>query len=282
VPLADAPLRGALPNVITIGAMKCGTTSLHYYLDQHPQIAMSRRKELDFFSTSWEKGLDWYAEQFDAGAPVRGESSPSYTSYPKNPHVAERMHSVVPEVKLIYLVRDPLERIVSHYLHNYSTGGERRPIEDVLADPSGYRYVAGSKYFMQLDKYLAFFPRTSILIVTQEELFYERAGTMRQVFEFLDVEPSFYDARFERLRHRTSDRRRKTRVGTSLAAVAGGVRLPDWLSFQVQRFLPYPLSRRMQRPALRGAVRERLVAELADDANRLRELTGKELSSWPV
>ncbi|MGH3029839.1 MAG: sulfotransferase family protein [Gaiellaceae bacterium] len=277
------PRQAALPNLITIGAMKCGTTSLHYYLDQHPDIAMSRRKELDFFSgASWNRGLDWYKAQFDPAAAIRGESSPSYTRHPRNTGVAGRMYSVIPDAKLIYLVRDPVARIVSHYLHNYSIGHEKRPIVEVLSDPNCYHYVEDSKYFLQLEQYLHFFACSRILVLTYDELLHDRAVTLRQVFEFLGVDSSFHDSKFERIRHRTGDRRRKTRLGTALATATRGVELPDWLSFQVQRLLPYPFSRRIERPEVKGALQERLARELEDDANRLRELTGKEFPGWCV
>ena len=107
-----------LPNLIVIGAAKCGTTSLHEYLDLHPEVAMSREKELDFFveEKHWGRGVEWYAAQFE-DAPVRGESSPSYTAYPRYRGVPERIRRVVPDAKLVYLVRDPVERIVSHFVH---------------------------------------------------------------------------------------------------------------------------------------------------------------------
>jgi hypothetical protein len=84
-----------LPNLIVIGAQKCGTTSLHYYLSLHPEIAMSRTKELHFFSRRWRRGLRWYERQFRDPAPIRGESSPSYAFYPVWRDVPERMAEVV-------------------------------------------------------------------------------------------------------------------------------------------------------------------------------------------
>jgi len=111
--------KGNLPNLIIIGAMKCATTSLHYYLNLHPQISMSEEKELDFFihKNNWHKGIEWYKTNFTGNASVYGESSPNYTKYPFFNGVPERMHAVVPDAKLIYVVRDPIERIISHYIH---------------------------------------------------------------------------------------------------------------------------------------------------------------------
>jgi Sulfotransferase domain len=287
-PSQHAP--NSLPNLIVIGAQKCGTTSLHYYLDRHPEIAMSRAKELNFFveSGSWGKGLDWYAAQFDATAPVRGESSPAYTNHPYHSGVPARLHSVLPNAKLVFLVRDPIERIVSQYLHDFSVGKEDRPIEEALADGlATHPYVARSRYFMQLEQYLPFFEPARILVLTQEELLAERVRTIRKVLDFLDVDPDFYDPRFERIKHRTSShRRRRTRAGTAVAALAGAAtqrfQPPRWLAWKAERLLVFPFARRIERPVLSASVREQLIAELEDDANRLREFTGKELESWCV
>src|ERR687894_2292944 len=80
------PARHALPNLIVIGAQKCGTSVLHYYLSLHPEVSMSRPKELNFFieERNWPRGLDWYKSQFDGDARVRGEASPNYTAYPQH------------------------------------------------------------------------------------------------------------------------------------------------------------------------------------------------------
>src|ERR671923_1441551 len=162
--LPGVNLGAVLPNLIVIGAAKCGTTSLHEYLDAHPEVAMSREKELDFFveEKSWGRGVEWYERQF-ADAPVRGESSPSYTAYPRYRGVPERIRTVVPDAKLVYLVRDPIERIVSHFRHRQVV----RPgaLEDAFADP--YRregLVAPSRYWLQLERYLEHFPPEQILV----------------------------------------------------------------------------------------------------------------------
>lgn len=155
---------GVLPNLIVIGAMKCGTTALHRYLDLHPEVAMSEPKELNFFfgperlderdepaarsAGNWHRGVGWYAMQFRP-APVRGEASPGYTS-PSFPEAAERMARVVPEARLVYAVRDPVARAVSQYLHHRADGTERRPIEEALLDPAS-QYLARSLYHERLE-----------------------------------------------------------------------------------------------------------------------------------
>jgi hypothetical protein len=281
--------RDALPNLIIVGAQKCGTTSLHYYLNQHPDIAMTRGKELNFFveEGAWAKGLGWYAAQFNPAARVRGESSPSYTNYPRYSGVAERIHTIVPEAKLVYMVRDPLERTISQYIHEYTTGWENRPIEDVLGGPlATHRYVRRSKYFLQLEQYLRYFDPAAILVVEQEELLHQRPTTMQRIFEFLDVDTSFYHPNFQRLKHLTRDRRRKTWAGkvvtSGIRAATRPLRPPRWLAWEAENYLVFPFARKVPRPVLPTALRERLVGELQDDANRLRELTGKEFSDWSV
>ena len=108
----------ALPTFIIIGAAKAGTTSLHYYLDLHPEVQMSAVKETNFFAgppngRDYELGqvesLEAYEELFDAAVPVRGEASPNYANDPIRAGAAKRIKGLIPEAKIIYLVRDPVE-----------------------------------------------------------------------------------------------------------------------------------------------------------------------------
>ena len=116
----------AMPNLIIIGGLKCGTTSIHHYLGLHPEIQMSKPKELNFFvaELNWDLGLDWYASRFDDRFPVRGESSPHYTNLPRFTGVAERIREHCPDARLIYMVRDPIKRILSHWVHATGAGYE--------------------------------------------------------------------------------------------------------------------------------------------------------------
>ena len=211
----DAP-PGALPNLIVIGAMKCATTALHRYLDVHPDIAMSEPKELNFFcgpaqrsdgrpdgrrvrlTGNWHRGVKWYATQFRP-APVRGEASPGYTS-PSFPEAAGRMAQVVPEARLVYLVRDPVERAVSQYLHHRAEGTERRPIEEALLDPAS-QYLERSRYHARLEAYLLRFPHDQIFICAQEELLEKRRATLRELYRFAGVDDSFWSDAHNHLWH---------------------------------------------------------------------------------
>lgn len=195
---------GALPTVIVIGMMKCGTSAMHELLAAHPDVAMSNPKELNFFNGpdrppgsdaalwwrhgQWHRGVDWYAQQFDPTARVRGEASPAYTS-PDFPEAAGRMAEVVPAVRLVYLVRDPFDRAVSQYRHHRRDGSERRSMEEALLDP-GSQYVARSRYVERLAPYLEVFAREQILVVVQERLRARPEEVMRTVFEHVGVDPA--------------------------------------------------------------------------------------------
>jgi Sulfotransferase domain len=151
-----------LPNLIVIGATTCGTSSLYHYLGRHPEIFMSKEKELRYFlqEVNWGRGKEWYEAQFANGAtPVRGEVSPQYTRFPKFPGAPERMASVIPDAKLIYLVRDPIERIVSCYVDNRSTAKDDRCLREAVIEPADNLYLWESSYCMQLEQYLEHFPR---------------------------------------------------------------------------------------------------------------------------
>src|SRR3954465_4689770 len=173
-----------LPNLIIIGGLKGGTTSIHHYLGLHPEVQMSKPKELNFFveELNWDLGLDWYASRFDDRFKVRGESSPHYTNLPRFDGVAERIHEHCPDARLLYMVRDPIKRILSHWVHATGAGYETGDLVEVLSKPDS-SYMNRSKYWMQLQPYLERFERGQIEVISQEELQTEREETMRRAFE---------------------------------------------------------------------------------------------------
>jgi len=279
--------QGALPNLIIIGAQKCATTSLHYYLNFHPQVAMSREKELDFFAleANWDKGIEWYKAQFQAAAPIRGEASPRYTFYPLYQGVPQRMHELIPMAKLVYILRDPIDRIVSSYVHRYASGLEDRPIGEALADPESNRYVWRSMYFTQLKQYLLYYPRSRILILTLEELERDRRGVLQGIFRFLEIDDRFNAIWFSYKKHPSRRKRRLTARGRRLARtpmMEAVERLPFDLREKVKALVYFPFSRPVQRPELDESLRQSLIRHLADDVDELRSYTGMDLTCWSV
>ena len=276
-----------LPNLIVIGAMKSGTTSLHYYLDLHPEIRMSREKELNFFieDRNWTRGVDWYASNFDDRARIRGESSPGYSNHPGFPGVPERIHGLIPETRLLYLVRDPIERMISHWIHNHASGREDRPIHEALLARDPNPYLNRSRYWMQLEGYLRYFPRMQLLVISFENLWSHRIDTLRRIFSFLEVDTEVRRRRWRIARHHTHRMRRKTPLGRMLASTAPARRLaqmPVRYRWPIQDLVYRPLSRRIARPELTGSIRKELAHRLAEDVRQLRKYTGHELRHWTL
>jgi sulfotransferase family protein len=273
-----------LPNLIVIGAERCGTTSLYRYLGAHPEIFMAKTKELDFFVTelNWRKGRGWYEQQFGQGSRVRGESSPSYTAYPVHTGVAKRMAALVPDAKLIYLVRDPIERTLSGYHHQRAQAMEGRPLADALSDVNESRHIWRSRYAAQLELFLEHFPLEQILVVDSHELRTRRRETLARIFRFLGIDERFW-ADTLALEYNTRRSRQRTLLGAGLWVSTVKV-LGKPRTYAVAQRLPalMPFSRKLEPPALDAELRRSLADVFREDVARLREYTGLEFATWSI
>jgi Sulfotransferase domain len=287
-----ASVAARLPNFLVIGAMKAGTTSLYQYLRHHPQVFMPETKEVNFFNPlrNWRLGVDWYAQRFaDAGPEVLaiGEASTSYSKYPWIDGVPERIASVLGiEVKLIYVVRDPIERMRSQFLHHTITGQERRTIDRAFVEEPMYLNV--SRYAMQLGRYRPTFPLDRVLIVDARDLRLRRAETMRRVFGFLGVDARWVAPTIDREFLRTDDRSMKA---PSLRLIR---RIPRIRT--IATYVPEPIRRLKHgwseglagRPLDRGSatisgeLRERLTDALRDDVAELRTMMPADFDGWGI
>jgi hypothetical protein len=273
------------PNLVIIGATKCGTTSLHYYMSHHPEIFMSKTKEVRYFEKHKEKDVSWYEQHFQSDAKIRGEASPQYTRHPLVPDVPRRMHAIVPDAKLIYILRDPIDRIVSHYMERLGQFRETQSLVDVLADQrKRFKYVCESRYHSQVEQYLAHFPLSQLLILTLEELHANRQQTLAQVFRFLGVDDEFSCPAFESALNESTTKRRKTWLADVLYP-------PSMRQLMRKDVLPHPIRRAYmglvsmvsepaERPSLPAPVIEGLVADLRDDFRALMQLTGRDFRHW--
>lgn len=282
----DEAGRASLPNLVIIGAMKSGTSSLHRYLDAHPDIFMSRKKELKFFvarrrSSKWSKSLDWYRAQFEEGAGCRviGESTPEYSKQLIYPGVPGRMHSVIPRARLVYILRDPIERMVSHYVHLFGNRKESRSLEDALLSRSHNKYVDASLYHLQLERYLEFYPRSQIFVTSLEGLVNEPVATMQSLFRFVGVDDTFSSDIFARVYHASSSKRRQTDFDRRLGSL-----FPDaWMrGLRRTPIVSSLLERPVRRPIVGDRLRRELEARLADDVTALRSFTGEPFAEWSV
>jgi Sulfotransferase domain len=271
-----------------VGAPKAATTALHEYLDVHPQIAMAVDKELNFFcDPNCAERLDDYARFFDGRSPFRGESSPWYAVDPIVPGVPERIRASLPDVKLIYLVRDPVERALGDYAQ-YAAVWEPIAMDQALrnlGDPYD-RFTAPGLYARQLDRYLSVFSSEQIMVVDQADLLTAPERTLKDVFRFIGADNEFASPRFGVPVNTTALRRRSSALWRRLRgtrAVGLVKRLPPGPRELVLRPGRRLMSHRpTPRPAPSAELRARLRAAFADDAVRLRELTGREFASWQV
>jgi Sulfotransferase domain len=204
---ATARLR-PLPDFLILGAQKAGTTALYAYLRWHPQITGPSFKEVSFFDRHYARGERWYR----AHMPVRhsgivGEASPSYLFHPLAP---ERVARILPNARLIALLRNPVDRAFSHYQHEVALGREQLSFEEALAaegermrgevermleDPRyfshawwNYTYAARGRYAEQLERWFAVFPREQLLVLLTDELASDTAGTYSRTLDFLEVD----------------------------------------------------------------------------------------------
>lgn len=276
-----------MPNLVVIGAQKCGTSGLHYYLSLHPEVSMSSPKELNFFiaERNYPRGLEWYSRHFDPNAKCRGEASPNYTAYPQHLGVPERMAAAVPDARLVYIVRDPIDRITAHWVHNYAKRREKGDLRATLLHPNT-SYISRSKYFMQLQRFLEHYDEDQVLVLDQQDLRDDRAQTLRDLFAFVGVDPAFEHPKFEQVRHSTSRKKRATRLGMRVQKASRsdwGKRLPRraWLAMDAA----LPLSKPISKPdpeAVRKALGEEVLEVLREDADRLRAQTGRAFEHWSV
>ena len=179
-----------------IGAMKSGTTSLSQLLSKHPEVCFCGKKEPHFFSKSsnWRTQIKEYRELYHPlDGQICGEASTTYTFYPTfNKDVWQALHSFNPQLKLIYIMRDPVDRIVSHYMHCYSRGYTSEPFEDVVLTQS--MYINISRYFVQIKPYIELFGRKQVLLLTFEEFISDKTASMGKIAAFLGIDASLFDS----------------------------------------------------------------------------------------
>lgn len=208
-----------LPDFIIIGFPKAGTTSLYHYLIQHPNVGASTEKELDFFNFSYWRGMSWYRTRFPTifekkkiekitGTKfVVGEASPLYVYHPLVP---QRIKQNLPNVKLIVILRNPIDRAYSHHQQNLRRGWDTMKFEEAIhEDEKRFQYmnekflhglrnyekfempapvVSIGKYYKFLEKWMETFPKNQFLIIEDIDLEEKLDLTLKKIFNFLEIE----------------------------------------------------------------------------------------------
>ncbi len=276
-----------LPNFLVVGAMKSGTTSLYQYLRQHPDVYMSENKEPQFFSDDvvWQKGIKWYSSLFDKanGAVAIGEASTNYTKYPLFKDVPKRINDVIPDVKLIYIIRPPLERIYSHFLHSYYMGRVGNNAAEEITRNS--LFLDASRYFMQVREYLAFFPKSQIKIVLLEDMKRAPYDVVKEIFTFLEVDNRFVPPNIDTPTHVTRNKQGRDNVLLkSLKKMPFYNGISNKVSERNKSHLNRIFRKKIEHKpgSFDQRTREYIASSLADDVNGLSCYLKRDLSHWLV
>lgn len=235
---ADMPAR--LPDFLGIGTQKGGTTSLHRWLSNHPQVFLPACKEVHYFDLQYNKEIKWYSSQFNEATDNQkvGEITPHYLFHPK---AATRISRDLPEVKLIILLRDPAERAISQMFHARQRGFERlQPNEAFEAeelrmstgDPitmQRHSYVSRSRYLEQLERYEKHFKRQNMLIMKSEEIFEKPDQYWRIILDFLQIQSMPLRNKFVAANKGEGNKSEisidlKNKIRTKLASTEAGIR----------------------------------------------------------
>ncbi len=284
-----------LPNFIIIGQMKAGTTSLHAYMRQHPQIFLPALKEARFFSEriddptrpSWNtKGLPATLEEYEKlFEPVTdeiaiGEASPDYL---QSDHAAPQIKRCLPSVRLIVSLRRPSDRLYSSYLMARRNGREEREFDAVFRERKGRPQVAGTSAYEALKRYYDLFGSPQIQAIRFDDLANQLSATLQTLFRFLGV-----DAHFE---PDTSEIYNKGGVWRSpkMGRVATAIISNRLLMARLKRLAPSGVWRIaknahnrniVKAPSLTAEMRHEVSAFFREDTLKIQELVGLDLSDW--
>lgn len=279
-------------DTIILGAQKCGTSTLFAILGQHPSIEPCQVKEPHFFSTSsnWKRDLSNYKKLFRPRSNARYlEASTSYTFYPhRRLGIWNDLYEYNPNMKLIYLVRNPTDRIISSYMDSFRKGYTNADIEDILFKHP--LFLNATRYYTQIIPFIRRFGRDKVQIIDFDEMVNKREETLRKVSEFLEI--SFDGFQNYQHVHRnksiggSKNHFRFEDPGSLLKAIRGffpnfwtliqnKYRRGDWMLFPQRDRIEF-----IEKPRISKECREAVLHMLDWDIEGLQELLGKDLSEW--
>ena len=221
---------------------------------------------------TWQNGLDWYRSLFQGGelATARGEASTTYSKWPDYPGVARRIAETVPDVRLVYVVRDPIQRMRSHYQHDVVRHAQHRTIDQAFADDAGY--LNASRYSTQITQYLDYFDISQLLVVKSDDLRSDREATVRKIYRFIGVSDDILPATLDTEMYRSTERRIHTRTFARLRGRGFIHFLPSSLRVAGRKALTRPPVDELPQPSSETV--EMLREELRGEMEGLRP------SSW--
>lgn len=263
-----------------IGAQKCATTTLFDILRSHPDLCPCSNKEPHYFSTSedWRAGLDDYHALYpEPEGKLCYEGSTTYTFAPhRKAELWEDLYAYNPDLKFIYMVRNPLQRIVSAYMHAYERGYTKTDLETAIRDEAYFTDV--SRYAKQIQPYIDRFGADQVLLIAFDDFNANRAGSLKRVFEFLGIDEMDMSG---------LDAARSNRSIGGNKAHKRFDKPKAWHSI-LERRLPWlwniitDNSARgfKEKPFLSLATQSRLLEELEPDIQAMESYLGQDLSAW--
>lgn len=265
---------------LIIGSMKCGTTSLFRYLSEHPQISPCKQKEPNFFASdlNWEKGFDWYQKLWDFDPTkhlIALEGSTHYTKIPKFPNAAQRISTVKANFKFIFIMRNPLDRIESHYTHGFQANWQsiKQPIEDIENNHA----LEVSQYAMQIDEYYKKFSPDNILLLNFEDLKLDPSSLLRRVCLFLGIDDSFP---FSNIRSVSNTSKGKIIDSPMWSSIKPIVQYFPWRFQQaIRRSIGKEVGEKIK---LSDHQRDLVLKELHDDLCKLKRDYDVDISRWGI
>jgi len=271
------------PNYIVIGSMKSGTSTLCHLLGQHPDIFMSSPKEPNFFCRPdiYAHGFAWYESLFEdaAGKIAIGEGSTSYTKAHLFPGVPEKIASYLPDVRLIYIVRHPLERIESQWMFNVRNNQVYKSFARTLRDEP--HLINTSRYWWQVSKYREHFDDAHILVLFFEELKQDPDAVLRDRFNFLGVEGDVYAGNTAEKSNVTPIFELEGRALSMARKIPGYQSLRDRLPTGLKRAMRSLLKKQVTgHPQWNPELRRHVAQELESDIHQFLEYCNRPGDYW--
>jgi hypothetical protein len=287
-PRLTAACAGRRPTFVGIGAQKCASTWLYRLLAAHPQVTVPAVKEVDFFSYRYDRGHQWYEEQFGgsgAGEVARGEISPSYFH---EVAVPARVARYVPEARILLSLREPVERALSNHRHEVRAGHLAGDVSFEAGLANNPMYVEQGLYATHLRHWLRHFPRERVLVLLAEDIARDPLGASQQVFRFLGVDDEFQPDEAHG-RYNASFVPRSRLLGNAKDAVYGATRLPGlrWAWDAAANLGLRSVYRGINHapataaiPPPRPETLEALRARFEPEVRGLEDLLGRSLQGW--
>lgn len=275
-------MSGRMPNLMIIGAMKCGTSSLHDYLSLHPDIFMSTPKEIHYFADIHfkSKSLDWYKSFFESDKKILGCSPQSYTKCHNKfyQNIPQRIYEHSPNIKMIYIVRDPLKRYTSHILESYQCDTSA----DIKYSQESGNYLKTGLYYKQMLAYLEYFNKEQIHILSLEDLQENKLQELNKIFRFLEIDELHDESIFNFITNDADSKPFPRIIRKNIFYRIGNKVIPR-LTNSIAKFIANKyFAHQLKKPVLSLEEENTIKEQMKDDIAKFREFTGNSFSNWSV